>query len=112
MPNITIHLDDESHRLAKIYAARTNTSVSQLFRNHVRKITGSEDECQRNLVLEKYCSGEMTKTDAMQVLGIQCVEQLYVMALNAGFDLPRQKRRDALESGNIAMKFIKDCAHG
>jgi len=112
MPNITIHLDEESHRLAKIHAARTDTSLSQLFRDHIRKIAGSAEENQRNSALEKYCSGEMSKTDALQILGLHCVEDLYAMTISAGYALPRQKRKDALASGSAALKFIKECARG
>jgi hypothetical protein len=112
MPNITIHLDEDTHRLAKIHAAKTGTSLSQSFRDHIRTIAGSAQENQRTLVLEKFCAGEISRPDAMQLLGFHCIEDLYATAISAGHDLPRQQRKDALASGNAALKFIEECTRG
>ena len=58
-------------------------------------------------ILEKFCSGKITKADAMTALNLHCVENLYAMIINTGFELPRMSREDALESGRAATNFIK-----
>lgn len=40
MKNITISVDDELYRLARIKAAEQSTSISGLFRNFIIRLTG------------------------------------------------------------------------
>src|SRR5947209_18764198 len=91
MPNITIHLDDETHRRAKVYAATNGTSVSDLFREHVRSLTGTEIID----AVAAYSRGELTAHDAMDALGITCLEDLYSKTHAEGHELPRPTRSDA-----------------
>ena len=44
MKKITISLDDETHRLAKIKAAENGTSVSALVRDYLIGLTGAEPD--------------------------------------------------------------------
>ena len=39
--NITVSVDEETHRLARIRAAEMDTSVSALVRNYLRSLVGS-----------------------------------------------------------------------
>jgi plasmid stability protein len=91
MPNITIHLDDETHRRVKIYAATHRTSISDLFREHIRSLTGSDHVD----ALASYSRGELAAHDAMDALGITCVEDLYAQTVAAGHELPHRTRPDA-----------------
>ena len=102
MPNITIHLDDETHRRAKIYAATHRTSISDLFREHIRSLTGSGNVD----AIASYSRGELTAHDAMDALGITCIEDLYSRTLSAGHELPRRTRSDAQREAVRVTKLI------
>jgi len=108
MPNITIHLDEDTHRLAKVYAAQSKTSLSKLFRNHIRQLAGSANDSRKRLIFDSYCSGSISRSEAMNELGLRSIETFYATLIEAGFDLPRQTRKDALETGNAAVKFIEE----
>lgn len=42
MKNITISVDDELYRLARIKAAEQSTSISALFKDYIVRLTGSD----------------------------------------------------------------------
>ena len=42
MKNITISVDDELYRLARIKAAEQSTSISALFKSYIIQLTGSD----------------------------------------------------------------------
>ena len=44
MKNITVSVDEETHRLARIRAAEMDTSVSALVRNYLRSLARSRGE--------------------------------------------------------------------
>ena len=44
MKNITVSVDEETHRLARIRAAELNTSVSALVRNYLRSLAGDRGD--------------------------------------------------------------------
>ena len=46
MKNITVSVDEETHRMARIRAAELDTSVSALVRNYLRTL-GAEAGCHR-----------------------------------------------------------------
>lgn len=105
MPNVTIHLDEEAHRLAKIHAATTGTSLSQLFRDHVRKLARqSEDERDVHPALRQYASFNISASDAMGALGLMCLEALMTQVLRAGLHLPHM---DARSANAQAQKFLR-----
>ena len=61
MKNITISIDEETHRLARIRAAEMNTSVSELVREYLRSLAGeraavgeTERERRRRLMSEVF----------------------------------------------------------
>jgi hypothetical protein len=96
MPNITISLDEETHRLAKIHAATTGTSLSQLFREHIRKVAGrSSDESPAAGALKRYAAFEISAKDAMEALGLSCLEELMIQAAQAGLRIPHLDERSA-----------------
>lgn len=43
MRNITVSVDDETHRLARIRAAELDTSVSALVRSYLRSLIGNRE---------------------------------------------------------------------
>ena len=42
MKNITVSIDEKTHRLARIRAAELDTSVSALVRNYLRSLVGND----------------------------------------------------------------------
>ena len=52
MKNITVSLDDETYRRARIRAAELDTSVSALVRRYLIDLAGSESEFERLEKLE------------------------------------------------------------
>ena len=88
MPNLTIHLDDETHRLAKIYAATHRTSLSQVFRDHVRALAAAGGAGEAG-PLERYSRSEISAKEAMDALGLSCLEDLYSMVKTRNLPLPR-----------------------
>lgn len=44
MKNITVSVDDETHRLARIRAAEMETSVSALVRNYLKSLTNPRNQ--------------------------------------------------------------------
>ena len=107
MPSITIRLDEETHRRAKIYAATHRTSISDLFREHIRSLTepGSAD------ALAAYARGELSAYDAMGALGITCVEDLYLRTLAAGYELPRGTKLEIQREAARVSKLIPRTKH-
>lgn len=103
MPNITIHLDDETHRLVKVYAATHRTSISDLFREHIRSLTDGSGPID---AVASYARGELSAHDAMDALGLTCLEDLYSRTLSSGLDLPRPSRAEAQRQAAALAKLI------
>ncbi len=95
MPNVTIHLDEFTHRIAKTYAARTGTSLSEMFRTHVHSLAGREGGQNEIEVLRRYSRGELSTSEAMAALDISCAETLMSATNHAGLDLPHLDRQAA-----------------
>jgi hypothetical protein len=104
MPNITIHLDDETHRKAKIYSARVGSSLSKLFREHIMKVSAENAASPKKEILEKYSSLKISATDAMSLLNMQCLEDLLILTSEEGLPLPHLERKAATSMAN---KFLK-----
>lgn len=47
MKNITVSVDDETYRRARVKAAERDTSVSALVRDYLREVAGAETEFER-----------------------------------------------------------------
>ncbi len=106
MPNVTIHLDEETHRLAKVYAATSGSSLSEMFRQHVRRLAGrAVAEVSEAIILARYAAFEIPAKDAMDALGIDCLEALMIKTINAGLHLPHDDQKTALA---MAQKFLDD----
>ena len=59
MKNITVTLDDETYRRARIRAAELDTSVSALVRRYFIDLAGSESEFERLEKLERELRGRI-----------------------------------------------------
>ena len=59
MKNITVTLDDETYRRARIRAAELDTSVSALVRRYLVDLAGSESEFERLEKLERELRGRV-----------------------------------------------------
>lgn len=103
MANLTIHLDDDIHRSAKIYAAEKGTSLSQIFREHIQRLTSGSIEQTESSVLKKYSESQISAKDAMDALRINCVEDLFRLTLASHLTLPHISRNAAKE---IASSFL------
>lgn len=103
MPNITIHLDDETHRKAKIYAAEHGRSVSDLFREHIKALTRDRGD---QGVLARYSRSELPAHDAMDALGLTCVEELYLATRSAGLELPHANKATAGRHAAAVAKLV------
>src|SRR5450631_2657465 len=97
MPNITIHLDEETHRLAKVYAATSGSSLSEMFRQHVRRLSSRAGaEVSEANVLVRYAAFEISGKEAMELLGLDCLEALMLKTIQAGLHLPHEDQTTAL----------------
>lgn len=106
MPNVTIHLDEETHRLAKVYAATSGTSLSEMFRQHVRRLSSrAAAEDSEAAILARYAAFEIPAKDPMDALGIDCLEALMIKTINAGLHLPHDDQKTA---SAMAQKFLED----
>jgi len=88
MPNVTIHIDDETHRIAKVYVATHGTSMSRLFRDHIRSLAAADD-ARRTDPLARYAEGQISAKEAMDGLGLTCTEDLYHRMAERKLALPR-----------------------
>ena len=104
MPNITIHLDDETHRVAKLYAAEHGTSISEVFRQHIRSIATPAAIAG---AVQRYSRGQMPVKDTMSAMGLQTREELYEAVANAGLDLPRADSGTIDRQASFAAKILQ-----
>lgn len=72
MKNVTLAVDEEILRAAKIYAAAHDTSVSQLVRDYLAELTGlaapKGDEA--TTILQRYSQGHLGRRGALEALGV------------------------------------------
>ena len=108
MPNITIHLDDDTHRLAKVYAATSGSSLSEMFRQHVRRLSSKAGaEVSEADVLGRYAAFEISAKEAMEALGLSSLEALMLKTIQAGMHLPHEDPKTALA---VAQKFLEEAS--
>ena len=50
MPKLVIFLDDDVHRRAKTYSAKTDVSLSRVFRDYILSVTGEEAVTQDDVI--------------------------------------------------------------
>ena len=48
MPNITLSVDDETYRAARIFAAQNNATVSSLVRQYLQNLTAAAEASPRS----------------------------------------------------------------
>ena len=48
MPNITLTVDEQTYRAARVYAAQNNATVSGIVRNYLRSLTQIEEPATRS----------------------------------------------------------------
>jgi plasmid stability protein len=61
MKNITVSLDDETYRRARIKAAELDTSVSSLVRRFLTELAAGESEAERLARQERVLRGRITR---------------------------------------------------
>ena len=66
MKNITVSVDEETHRLARIRAAELDTSVSALVRNYLKSLAGGRERAADQSGVET--TAELRQTQLDEVL--------------------------------------------
>ncbi|MFZ2627250.1 MAG: hypothetical protein WAX67_00010 [Rugosibacter sp.] len=92
--NFTGAVDRDLLKRAKIIAAKTDTSVNALFNAELRHLvetfeTAESSGNQNFKVLLDFSLGKRTGTDAMQALGIDSEEDLFLLMAQAHLPMPR-----------------------
>lgn len=75
MKNITVSVDDESYRRARIRAAEQGVSVSALVREFLREVTAGESEFERLKRLEVQVREEIARFSAADRLPRDAIHQ-------------------------------------
>lgn len=75
MKNITVSVDDESYRRARIRAAEQGVSVSALVREFLREVTAGESEFERLKRLEVRVREEIARFSAADRLPRDAIHQ-------------------------------------
>lgn len=68
MKNITVSLDDETYRRARMIAAQRDTSVSALVKQFLRELGSDETEFERLKRLERETRAQITEFSASENL--------------------------------------------
>ena len=80
MRNITVSVDDETHRLARIRAAELDTSVSALVRDYLRRLAAGTDTAmggkETELERRKRLLAEVTADFEARGVGLRMSENL------------------------------------
>lgn len=105
MKNITVSVDDETHRLAHIRAAELDTSVSALVRNFLRVFT--EDPSQESMIVEQACEREFERR--RQLMG-EVIED--IRATRSGFRAADNLTREELYDRARARAEVMGTAAG
>ncbi len=85
MQNITIDVNDDS-RLAPAHETKKSPNRG---------------------ILEEYSSLKISANDAMSLLNIQCLEELFKLTSTNGFPLPHLDRKTATTMANEFLKAIQ-----
>jgi hypothetical protein len=94
VPNLTLNIDADLLRAAKVYAARTGTSISRIVREHLAEVTGLQPRPEEVDVLARYARDEIGRHEAMRALGVDYGILLEMMA-ERGLSMPRVPAPDA-----------------
>ena len=92
--NFTGAVDRDLLRRAKVIAAKTDTSVNALFNAELRHLVetfeAAESSGNQNFkVLLDFSLGKLTDAGAMQALGIDAEEDLFLLMAKAHLPMPR-----------------------
>jgi hypothetical protein len=79
MPNLTVSIDAELLRAAKVHAARTGTSISRIVREHLAEVTGLRPRAEGD-ILARYACDEIGRHETMRALGVDYGTLLEMMA--------------------------------
>ncbi|MGH6914609.1 MAG: DUF6364 family protein [Geminicoccales bacterium] len=94
MPNLTVTIDAELLRAAKVHAARTGTSISRIVRQHLAEVTGLQPRPEDDDVLARYARDQIGRHEAMRALGVDYGTLLELMA-ERGLAVPRVPDQEA-----------------
>ena len=103
MRNITVSVDEETHRLARIRAAELDTSVSALVRGYLRSL-GGEDSPQKEAAVDDGRS----KTAAPDAAVSRRVKQLYEEAQARAQAVTGRPVRDSQELVEVRRRLLDE----
>ena len=86
MPNLTVSLNADLLKSAKVYSAEHGVSISKLVRDHLAELTGHGTGTSGD-ALEDFSRGLIGRKDAMRMLGVTYFELLDMLA-KRGLKLP------------------------
>lgn len=88
------NLPDDLIARAKAYAARHGTSVTAIIREHLEAITRDEHRADPGDHLLAYSRGELSRQDAIRLLGFRDYTELLVALGDAGLPMPAPPRHE------------------
>lgn len=101
MPNLTVNIDPELLRQAKVYASQHGTTLSDLVRKNFLEITKSDRS-----IIERYVDGGISSADAQQALGLRTKQDFFAEVCRSGHQLYHLKREKAEQLANAAIALI------
>ena len=103
MRNITVSVDEETHRMARIRAAQLDTSVSALVRDYLRTL-GEDDSPQDEAAADDGQPEDAASEDAVQ----RNVERLYAEARARAEALTGRPVRDNRELDEVRRRLLAE----
>ncbi len=88
MPNLTVTVNADLLRAAKIYAAQQGTSISRIVRQHLAELVGQQARLADDDVLARFAQDRIGRQEAMRALGVDYGTLLELLAAR-GLALPR-----------------------
>ena len=107
MRNITVSVDEETHRLARIRAAELDTSVSALVREFLQGLTG-DDSCQ----VDSESQVDSSKGTDQDIVLSPNTKHLYEEARIRAEAVAGRPIRDVRELVEFRRQLLKDVASG
>ncbi|MBI5129106.1 MAG: hypothetical protein HZA66_06670 [Rhodopseudomonas palustris] len=102
--NTTLNLPDKLVSRAKAYAAEHGTTMTAIIRAHLEAITSSGETRAADDPLLAYAQGQLSRTEAIRLLGLRDYAELLVALGDADLPMPSAPPHDI---ENQATTFAK-----
>jgi hypothetical protein len=109
--NFTGSVDRDLLKRAKVIAAKSETSVNSLFNTELKYLVETFEAAERSgnqnfRVLLDFSLGRSTDEQAMLALGIDSVEDLFLLMAQARLPMPRLSREQTQEMVDSLSKLL------